>query len=270
MIEDFLTNLYNMLIAYLPKIIGALLALWVGFKVINLIGKGFYKLMTKKEVDVSLKDFLVKLARIALKVMLIVSVISMIGISTASFVAAIGAAGLAVGLALQGSLANFAGGVLILLIKPFRVGDYIEARGYSGSVNSIQIFHTVLKTPDNKTITLPNGPLANSEIMNYTLEDTRRIEFVFGISYGDDISKAKEIINNIINNDERVLKEPEPMIAVGALADSSVNINTRVWCKKEEYWNIYWDMFEKVKKEFDENGISIPFPQRDIHMINEK
>jgi small conductance mechanosensitive channel len=194
----------------------------------------------------------------------------MVGIATTSFVAILGAAGLAIGLALQGSLANFAGGVLILLFKPFKVGDYIEAQGYSGTVNEIQIFNTILKSLDNKTIIIPNGNLSNDCITNYSTEPLRRVDFVFGIGYEDDIKKAKEVLLTIIKSDSRVLKEPEPFVSIGELGDSSVNFTVRVWCNKEAYWDVYFDMFEKVKLEFDKQGISIPFPQRDVHLYQTK
>lgn len=268
--EHYLDLAVEYIAAYSPKLLLAILVLIFGLIGISWVVKVIKNAMEKKGIDLSLRNFLSSLISITLKILLIISVVSMVGIETTSFIAVIGAAGLAVGLALQGSLSNFAGGVLILFLKPFRVGDYIEAQGHGGTVHEVQIIHTILKTPDNKTIILPNGPLANNDIVNYTQEATRRIDFTFGIGYGDDITKAKEIINSIILNDERILKDPEPLVAVGALADSSVNITTRVWCKKEEYWNIHWDMFEKIKNEFDTNGISIPFPQRDIHVINEK
>lgn len=270
MLENIPLDEYaNIILMFIPKFIGSLLALWLGFKIINMFVKWLGKLLERKEVDVSLRGFLSTITRIALKVMLVVSVISMIGVNTSAFVAAIGAIGLAIGLSLQGSLSNFAGGVLIVLLKPFKVGDYIVSQGHGGTVHSIQIFHTILKTPDNVTITLPNGAVANNDIVNYSVEDTRRLEFIFGISYGDDIAKAKEIILKVIKADDRIFEDPAPLIAVGALADSSVNITTRVWCKKEDFWDIHWDMYEKVKNEFDANGISIPFPQRDVHLFDQ-
>jgi small conductance mechanosensitive channel len=255
---------------YAPKLVLAIITLIIGLWVIGALKRVLVRSMEKKEVDSSLRGFLSAMFSVILKVLLIISVISMVGIETTSFIAILGAAGLAVGLALQGSLANFAGGVLILILRPFKVGDYIESMGHAGSVTNIQVFHTEMKTPDNKTIILPNGPVANGDIVNYSTEATRRIDFSFGIGYSDDISKAKEILNKIIAADDRVLKDPAPFVAVGELADSSVNITTRVWCKKELYWDIYFEMFEKVKSEFDANGISIPFPQTDVHLFNEK
>lgn len=267
-IEHYMTLSMEFLILYSPKVILALITLFVGLWVIGSVKKYAKKSMERKDVDESLRNFLTSMIAISLKVLLVITVISMVGIETTSFLAVIGAAGLAIGLALQGSLSNFAGGVLILLLKPFKVGDYIEAQGEAGTVNTIQVFHTILKTVDNKTIILPNAAVANGNIVNYSTEEIRRIDFSFGIGYADDIKKAKQILNNIIKNDQRVLTEPSPMVAVGELAESSVNLTTRVWCKAENYWDIYFDMFENVKNEFDANGVSIPFPQRDVHLFN--
>lgn len=198
--------------------------------------------------------------------MLLISVIQMIGVETTSFIAVLGAAGLAVGLALQGTLSNFAGGVMILIFRPFKVGDVIEAQNLIGSVDEIQIFVTILKTPDNKTIFIPNGPLANGNIINYTTAKTRRVDWSFGIAYGDDANKAIKVLNDLINEDKRILADPAPFVAVGALADSSVNITVRVWSNTEEYWNVFFDMNKKVYEAFPKQGLNIPFPQLDVHM----
>jgi small conductance mechanosensitive channel len=194
----------------------------------------------------------------------------MVGIATTSFVAILGAAGLAVGLALQGSLANFAGGVLILLFKPFKVGDFINAQGHAGTVNAIRVFFTTLKTPDNKTIIIPNGALSNSSITNFSTEPQRRVDMTFGIGYADDIQKAKGILKRLVDSDSRILREPEPAIVLTELADSSVNFAVRAWCNATDYWGIYFDMHEKVKESFDKEGVSIPFPQRDLHVYEHK
>jgi len=199
-------------------------------------------------------------------VALFISVAGMVGIEMTSFIAILGAAGLAVGLALQGTLQNFAGGVMILLFKPFKVGDVLEAQGYVGSVKEIQIFNTIMATPDNKIIIIPNGSLANSSMTNYSTMDTRRVDFSFGIGYDDDFDKAKEIIKGLIDADERILKDPAPFVRVGELADSSVNITTRVWVNAPEYWNVHFDMIENVKRSFDKEKISIPYPQMDVHL----
>lgn len=252
-----------------PNLLLALVVLIIGFWVIKLVTKGVKKGMDKAKIEESLKRFLLSLISIALKALLLISVASMLGIATTSFVAVLGAAGLAVGLSLQGSLSNFAGGVLIILFKPFKVGDVIDAQGHIGSVDSIQVFNTVLKTPDNKTIIIPNGSLSNGSITNYTMEDRRRVDMTFGIGYGDDLKKAKQVLLDLIKADKRILEDPEPFVAVSELADSSVNFVIRVWAKTSDYWGIYFDMLENVKLEFDKQGISIPFPQNDVHIFQQ-
>jgi small conductance mechanosensitive channel len=224
--------------------------------------------MDRSEVDVSLKKFLNSLLGILLKTLLLISVASMVGIATASFVAIIAGAGLAVGLALQGSLANFAGGVLILLFKPFKVGDFIDAQGYTGTVNEITIFTTILKTRDNKTVIIPNGALSNGSMVNFSTESMRRVDMTFGIGYGDSIEKAKQVLTRLVESDVRIHKELASQIIVDELGESSVNFKVRVWCNSTDYWGIYFDMQEKVKQTFDKEGISIPFPQRDVHVFN--
>ena len=260
----------ELIMLYAPKLLLAIITLLVGLWVIKLIVRGLGKAMARSKVDVSLQKFLSSLLGILLKILLIISVASMVGIATTSFVAILGAAGLAVGLALQGSLANFAGGVLILLFKPFTVGDVIDAQGYVGKVHTIQVFNTILKTPDNKTIIIPNGPLSNGSITNFSTETRRRVDMTFGIGYDDDINKAREVLNGLVKNDSRILDDPEPQIVVSELADSSVNFAVRVWCDSADYWGIYFDMHEKVKMAFDQNGIGIPYPQTDVHLYTEK
>ena len=256
---------------YAPKLLLAILTLIVGMYIINVFVRFLKKTMKKREVDPSLIPFTASLANVVLKAMLLISVASMVGIQTTSFIAVLGAAGLAIGLALQGSLANFAGGVLILLFKPFKVGDAIEAQGFLGTVKGIQIFNTVLNTFDNKRIIIPNGAIASGAITNYTAEDIRRVDMEFGIGYGDDIKKAKQLLAKLVAEEERVLHEPaEPFIAVKELGESSVNFVVRVWAKSENYWGIYFDMQENVKLTFDKEGISIPFPQRDVHLYQAK
>ena len=201
-----------------------------------------------------------------LKGLLLISVASMVGIATTSFVAVLGAAGLAIGLALQGSLSNFAGGVLILIFKPFKVGDLIEGGGHLGVVKEIQIFNTILTTADNRRVIIPNGVLSNNSLININVEPTRRVDFVFGIGYGDDIKKTKEILQRLADADSRVLKDPAPTIVLSELADSSVNFTVRLWVNTADYWGVYFDTHEAVKVAFDAEGISIPFPQQDVHM----
>lgn len=253
-----------------PNLLLAIVVLLVGLWIIKLLTRGTQKALSKAEIDPSLSRFMLSLINLGLKVLLLISVAGMVGIATTSFVAVLGAIGLAVGFALQGSLANFAGGVLILLFKPFKVDEVIEAQGFLGKVYAIQIFNTVLKTFDNKTIIIPNGALSNGSIMNFSTEKQRRVDMTFGIGYGDDIKKAKEILTDLISNDPRVLKEPEPMIVVSELGESSVNFAVRAWVEAADYWSLYFDMQEKVKMTFDEKGISIPFPQRDVHVYQAK
>lgn len=254
----------DMIMAYAPKVVLAVITLLIGLWLINRLVRVMDTRLTAK--DPTLSKFLCGLIGAALKILLLISVASMVGIATTSFVAIMGAAGLAVGLALQGSLANFAGGVLILVFKPFKVGDVIEAQGYLGTVAEIQILYTIINTPDNRRIVIPNGNLSNASLINLSAYDTRRVDMVFGIGYGDDIEKAKATIKRVIEQDQRVLKDPEPMVVVGNLGDSSVDFTVRVWAKASDYWGIYFDMQEQVKKTFDAEGISIPFPQRDVHL----
>lgn len=265
-LQNYTDQAIELLMNYGPKLILAIVTLIVGLWIIKLFVKGLSKTLERSKIDVSLLRFLSSLVRILLKVLLVISVASMVGIEMTSFIAILGAAGLAIGLALQGTLANFAGGVLILLFRPYKVGDFIDAAGYVGTVNQIQIFNTVLKTLDNKTIIIPNGILSNASITNFSTEPTRRVDMTFGIGYSDDLKKAKEILEELLRSDKRVLSDPEPMVAVSELGDSSVNFTVRTWCNSADYWRIYFDMQEKVKLEFDKNGISIPFPQQDVHL----
>jgi len=252
------------------RVVLALITFWIGVKVINFVAKRVDKLLQVRDIDPSLRGFLKTLFNAILKVALAISVITQLGVETTSFVAVFASAGLAVGMALQGSLGNFAGGVLILLFRPFKVGDYIEAQGFAGTVKEIQIFCTVLNTVDNKRIILPNGPLAGGSIINYSAESFRRVDMIFGIGYGDDIKLAKETIKQLVTADERVLKDKDITIVVGNLGDSSVDIYARAFVNTPDYWGFYWDMQEKVKLTFDEKDISIPFPQRDVHLFQEK
>lgn len=268
MFHNFSDWFTGLAVTYGLKLIVAVVTLLIGLWVIRFVLKGFRRLMEKRAVDVSLRGFMISLVDILLKVMLGITVIGMLGIQMTSFVAILGAAGLAVGMALSGTLQNFAGGVMILLFKPFRVGDYIEAQGYAGTVSEIQIFITVLKTPDNKTVIIPNGGLSTSSLINYSAEEKRRVDFSFGIAYGDDFDTAKSVLLELINQDSRILNDTEPFIALGELADSSVNITVRVWVKASDYWGVFFDMNERVYKEFDKNELHIPFPQMDVHLQN--
>lgn len=235
---------------------------WVAKLLVHLLKRG----MERSKLDVMLASFVANMTYAALMVFVALAAINQVGIQTTSFVAIIGAAGLAVGLALQGSLANFAAGVLLILFRPYKVGDYVEGAGKDGTVKDVQIFTTTLLTPDNKTIIVPNGQMMNGVITNYSTNDTRRVDLVAGVAYGDDLDKVREVLNEIVTGDERVLAEPPPRIAVHELADSSVNFIVRPWVKTSDYWAVYWDMTEQIKKRFDDKGISIPFPQRDVHL----
>lgn len=263
--ELVINRIKELVLTYGPKVIGAVVVLIVGLWVIRIMVGTMSRVMKKRDVDPSLIPFVQGMVGAILRVGLIISVIQMIGVETTSFIAVLGAAGLAIGMALSGTLQNFAGGVMILLFKPYKVGDFIEAQGQTGTVHSIQIFNTVLKTPDNKTVILPNSPVSTGAIVNYSSEPQRRVDMSFGISYDDDIDMAKKTLREIMEKDDRVLKDPAPLIVVGALADSSVNLTVRVWAKSEDYWDVYFHMHEQVKKLFDAKGISIPFPQMRVH-----
>ncbi|TKB02364.1 mechanosensitive ion channel family protein [Alteromonas portus] len=256
----------SLVMTYTPKLLLAILTLVVGLWLVNRFVNLLDHRIGKK--DPTLNKFLCGLISAVLKVMLLISVASMIGIETTSFIAVVGAAGLAIGLALQGSLANFAGGVLILIFKPFKVGDTIEAEGHLGSVAEIQILYTVINTFDNRRVVIPNGNLSNATLTNVSVYDKRRCDMTFGIGYDDDIDKAKKILQRLFEEDERSLTEPAPRICVAGLGDNSVDLMFRPWVGTDDLWPYYWDMQEKVKKAFDEEGISIPYPQRDVHLYN--
>ncbi|MEE4298244.1 MAG: mechanosensitive ion channel domain-containing protein [Pseudomonadales bacterium] len=249
-----------------PGFLLAIFTLVIGMWIVNRFVDVFGRTLEARKVEITLARFLRSLASVGLKVLLLISVAGMVGIETTSFIAVLGAAGLAVGLALQGSLANFAGGVLILLFRPYRVGEVISAQGELGTVNEIGILNTVLKTFDNKTVIIPNGILANGTITNMSMEQTRRVDWVFGVGYDDDIAKVREVLQTLLDADERILEEPATLIALGEFGDSSVNFVVRAWVNAGDLWPVFWDMNEKVKLAFDEAGISIPYPQRDVHL----
>lgn len=265
--EHYMTLIGEMGLTLGSKLLVALIVFMVGSWIISRIMKLFDIAMTAKKVEITLHQFLMSIVGIMFKAILIIIVASMIGVETASLIAVLGAAGLAVGLALQGSLANFAGGILILFFKPFKAGDVIEAQGYVGKVQEIQIFNTIVLTLDNQRVIIPNGLLSNGCVKNLFIEKTRRVDMTFGISYDDDILKAKAILQNVMDKDERVLKEPGVDIFVSAHADSSVNFVVRPWVNSEDYWPVYFGTMEAVKIAFDQEGITIPYPQRDVHLI---
>ncbi len=247
---------------FLITIVLLILGLWLAGRV----GRLFYNMLEKREVDPSLRSFLKSVVSILLKLLVVISVLSYAGIPMTSFIAILGAAGLAVGLALSGTLQNFAGGVLILLIKPFKVGDFIEAQGFMGTVQEIQVFNTILKTPDSVEIVIPNGGLSTASVTNYSVHPSRRAQWVFGIAYGDSFQKAKGILEKILSEDERVLKEPEPLIFLSNLNDSSVDITVRAWARSSDFWPLNFDIHQKVYDAFNAEGINIPFPQMDVHL----
>jgi small conductance mechanosensitive channel len=269
-VNEYLDILTTMLVEYGPKVIGAIVVLFIGLRIIKAVSKSTKKLMEKRNMDASLVPFLTSMISMILKALLVISAMSMVGIEMTSFIAILGAAGLAVGMALSGTLQNFAGGVMILIFKPFQVGDFIEAQGFMGVVKEIQIFNTILTTVDNKQIIIPNGGLSTSSMTNFSAEPERRVDFTFGIGYNDDIDKAREVILGEVAKLPQVLKDPAPFVAVSELADSSVNFTTRLWVKGADYWDVFFAMNENVKKAFDANNISIPFPQTDVHLFQEK
>ncbi len=263
---QYVDTLINLFVVWGPKLAGALLALIIGLWLANMIAGGLSKRMEKREVDPSLRPFLKSLVSTLLKALVVISVLGMVGIEMTSFIAILGATALAIGMALSGTLQNFAGGVMILIFKPFKVGDVIEAQGYTGSVNTIQIFNTILKTPDNKTVIIPNGGLSTSSMVNYSTEATRRVDWTFGIAYGDDIDKAKAVLTELLMSNEKVLKDPAPFVELGELADSSVNFTVRAWVNAADYWAVHFYMLDKVYRKFAEEGLSIPYPQMDVHL----
>lgn len=238
----------------------------IGLFIVKKITKLISKLIDKKELDPSLKGFLTSLVSVSLKIIVFITALSQLGIEMTSFVALIGAAGLAIGMAFSGTLGNLAGGVMILIFRPYKVGDYLEAQGEIGTVREIGIFNTILLTLDNKTVIVPNGAMANGNMTNYTMQPERRVDFTVGIAYGDNYDDAKKTIEKFITEDDNILKSPEAFIGLGALADSSVNLTVRVWCKTEHYWDVYFKMNERIYKEFEGVGLNIPFPQMDVHL----
>lgn len=264
--EKIIEQLTEIAVEYGPKLLGAIVVLIVGGWIIKAITRAFGKMMNKSKIDDSLKPFLKSLVGMLLKVLLIISALGMLGIEMTSFIAILGAAGLAVGMALSGTLQNFAGGVVILIFKPFKVGDFIEAQGYLGVVKEIQIFTTIVTTPDNKTVIIPNGGLSTSSLINYSTEEERRVDWTVGIAYGDDVDKAREVIKRLCDEDARILKNPEVFIQVSELADSSVNFAVRAWVKSADYWGVFFDLNEKIYKTFGQEGLNIPFPQMDVHV----
>lgn len=261
-----LEKMNALVLSYGMKAVAALVVLLVGLFISNLIVKYMGKFLDKKNVEASLKPFLTSVLGWMLKAAVFIAAVNTAGFETTSFIALLGTAGLAIGMALQGSLSNFAGGVLILLLKPFKVGDVISAQGFTGSVSKITAFSTVLKTADNQIIVIPNGALANSAVVNINHEQTRRVDFTFGVSYNDNITKVRETLLSIVESESRILKDPKPVIVLGELGESAVNFYVRAWVETADYWGVYFDITEKVKLSFDQEKISFPYPQTDVHI----
>lgn len=266
--ESISMKLYELGLELAPKLALAIITLLIGLWIIKGISKLVTLSMERSKVDPTLIPFMTSLISWLLKVLLFISVASMIGIATTSFVAVLGAAGLAIGLALQGSLANFAGGVLIMIFKPYKVGDLIESQGHLGIVKEVQIFNTILISPQAKQVIIPNGAVSNGAIVNYTAEGKIRVDLSVGIAYNADIDQAKSVLMDVLTTHDKVLQDPAPFVGVSEMADSSVNLVVRPHCHPDHYWDVFFDINEAMKKALDKNNISIPFPQRDVHLIN--
>ncbi|MFH1214929.1 MAG: mechanosensitive ion channel domain-containing protein [Pseudomonadota bacterium] len=265
--QDILVQIQEVVTFYGLNILAALIIYIIGRWTAKFLQRFAQRLMTKGKVDPTLVHFVGNIAYIGMLTFVILAALNQLGIQTTSFIAVLGAAGLAVGLALKDSLSNFSAGVLLILFHPFKKGDFIEAAGTAGTVEEIQIFTTMLVTPDNKAIIVPNSKIIGDNIVNITAKPTRRVDFVFGVGYGDDIDKVKEVISQVLSEDQRIMPDPAVFIGVAALADSSVNFAVRAWVKASDYWPVFFDTNEKMKKRFDAEGISIPFPQRDVHLF---
>ncbi|MGE6101543.1 mechanosensitive ion channel domain-containing protein [Aeromonas salmonicida] len=264
--QTWLVNNQGLLIEYAVNIAAALITLLVGYIAANLLSNGVIKVMNARKLDVTVTHFVGSILKYTILVFVVIAAMGRVGVQTASFVAIIGAAGLAIGLALQGSLSNFAAGFLLIIFRPIKAGEFIEVAGTSGVVQSVQLFTTTLTSGDNKMVVVPNSAILNGTIVNYSRMDTRRVDMTFGIGYGSDLRKAKQLLERLVSEEPRILKEQAATIAVAALADSSVNIVVRPWVKTADYWGVWFDFHEKVKLTFDAEGIEIPFPQMVMHM----
>ncbi len=267
-ITQIFSDLAGPLASIGTRILFAVLIIVIGRWVVKLLLKIINTALEKTSIEETVRIFVGNLLRTLFMVVVFIAAINQLGIETTSIIAMLGAAGLAIGLALQGSLANFAAGILIVTFRPYKVGDYIQAGSASGTVLDIQIFSTVLKTPDNKVIVIPNGTIMDGSITNYSEQPTRRVDIVASCGYEDDIDKVKQLLTDIINQDDRVLDEPEPLVALSELADNSINFVVRPWVNSSDYFPVYYSLLEQIKKRFDKEGISIPYPQRDIHIYN--
>ncbi|MDE5773723.1 MAG: mechanosensitive ion channel [Muribaculaceae bacterium] len=267
-VDDALSSIANGAVSFVFKLAIAIFVFYIGKYIITKLYNFVHKIMTSRHVDPSLTTFVLSLVRIVLFFILLITVVGILGIETSSFIAIFASAGVAIGMALSGTLQNFAGGVLILLLKPFKVGDFIDTSTYTGTVKAIQIFNTIINTPDNKTIIIPNGGLSTSSINNYSLESFRRVDWTVCLSYDTDIVKAKEVIHSILREDERVLTDVEgrePFVALGEMADSSINLTVRAWTESVNYWPLYFSMNERLFINLPKAGFSFPFPQLDVH-----
>ena len=269
-IEKLAAQAQEWLTLYGLRILSALAIFIIGRWVARAIKRLFQKLMTRNEVDATLVSFVGSMTYFALMTFVVIAALNQIGIQTTSLIAVIGAAGLAIGLALQGSLANFAAGVLLILFRPFRAGDYIEGAGIAGIVEEIEIFTTKMRTPDNRAIIVPNAKLSGDNITNYSAKSERRLDLQIGVGYQDDLKKVKAVLNQILGEDPRILKEPAAMVGVLELGESSVNLVVRPWVRTGDYWDVHFDLIEKIKRRFDQEGITIPFPQRDVHLYQSR
>ena len=266
-LDELIDRLYDVSLNAGKHIIAALLVLMVGRLLVKLLNRLVAKMLDRRHIDVGVQSFLRSAVNILLTTLLVVSVIGALGINTTSFAALLASAGVAVGMALSGNLQNFAGGIVVLLFKPYKVGDWIESQGVEGSVVEIQIFHTILRTADNKIVFVPNGSMSTAVVTNYSREATRRLQWSVGVDYGEDVEKVKSVVAEVLKNEPRILTTPQPLIVVEALADSSVNIMVRVWVKQEDYWDVHYEMYQKIYDSFNAAGINFPYPQQTIHIV---
>lgn len=267
-LSSWMDNIKPLALQYGGQFIAGLAVLFLGWRLVGVVSRQIEKLIEKKDLDPSVKPFIKSLIKIVLRVVVLVAALGTMGVEMSAFAALLAATGVAIGLALSGTLQNFAGGLVVLILKPFRVGDVIETSDATGTVTEIQIFHTYLKTFDNKVVVLPNGRISSDRVTNYNVLPQRRVDFVFGIGYNDDLKQAKALLMEVIEKNEKILKDPAPFIGLNELGDSSVNLVVRVWSNTPDYWEVYFYMMEEVKTAFDKNGISIPFPQRELHIVH--
>lgn len=266
-LDELIDRLYDVSLNAGKHIIAALLVLMLGRLLVKLLNRLVAKMLDRRHIDVGVQSFLRSAVNILLTTLLVVSVIGALGINTTSFAALLASAGVAVGMALSGNLQNFAGGIVVLLFKPYKVGDWIESQGVEGSVVEIQIFHTILRTADNKIVFVPNGSMSTAVVTNYSREATRRLQWTVGVDYGEDVERVKVVVAEVLKNEPRILTTPQPLIVVEALADSSVNIMVRVWVKQEDYWDVHYEMYQKIYDSFNAAGINFPYPQQTVHIV---